>query len=47
MGFRSTALFNRQPCLEIFNRAQLDCQDQAYTLAYYLLGREKDATAAL
>jgi DNA-directed RNA polymerase specialized sigma24 family protein len=33
--------------LETFNRALLDCQDLAYTLAYYLLGSEKEAAAAL
>ena len=47
MGFRLTSLFNRQPSLETFNRALMTCQDQAYTLAYYLLGSEKEAMATL
>ena len=47
MGLRLSSLFNRQPSLETFNRVLMTCQDQAYTLAYYLLGTEKEAAAAL
>jgi len=47
MGIRLSSLFNRQSSLETFNRALMTCQDQAYTLAYDLLGSEKEATTAL
>ncbi|MEJ2708338.1 MAG: sigma factor-like helix-turn-helix DNA-binding protein [Anaerolineales bacterium] len=33
--------------LQAFNQALLDCQDQVYSLAYYLLAEEKQATAVL
>jgi DNA-directed RNA polymerase specialized sigma24 family protein len=33
--------------LHAFNRTLLECQDQVYSLAYYLLGEEKEADAVL